>query len=242
MKISYLNIILMSSAFLLIFSSCGNEKKEKSTNSENQTEEKITEVSPEVIFENDYAKVAKVSLAPGESQPAHEGENRVIYSLTDYSIDWKEKGKDLGTKTWKKGDAHFHEAGKHAATNNGTTTAEWLVFIKKSTDLPECGENKIENDVSSVSAEFVKVLLDNDEFKLAEVTLPKGASIPMHSGINRIIYSLTDFQIMYESNKDGKIEKTFKTGDIHWHEACMHSLENLGQTEAKYLVVSYKKK
>lgn len=232
----------MSSAFLLIFSSCGNEKKEKSTNSDNQTEEKITEVSPEVIFENDYAKVVKVSLAPGESQPAHDGESRVIYSLTDYSIDWEEKGEDLETKTWKKGDTHFHEAGKHAATNNGTTTAEWLVFIKKSTDLPECGENKIENDVSSVSAEFVKVLLNNDEFKLTEVTLPKGASIPMHSGVNRIIYSLTDYQIMYESNKEGKIEKTFKSGDIHWHEACQHGLENIGQTEAKYLVVTYKKK
>jgi quercetin dioxygenase-like cupin family protein len=102
--------------------------------------------------------------------------------------------------------------------------------------------NKIENDVSSVSSEFVKVLLDNDEFKLTEVTLPKGANIPIHSGINRIIYSLTDYQIMYESNKEAKVEKAFKTGDIHWHEACMHSLENLGQTEAKYLVVSYKKK
>jgi quercetin dioxygenase-like cupin family protein len=242
MKTINLRVLAMCGVMLLTLGSCKNEKKTEQIDSETPQETIVKNGERSILFENDYAKVVKVSLAPGESQPAHEGENRVIYSLTDYSIDWKEKGEDLGTKTWKKGDAHFHEAGKHAATNNGTTTAEWLVFIKRSTDLPECGENKIENDVSSVSAEFVKVLLDNDEFKLTEVTLPKGANIPMHSGINRIIYSLTDYQIMYESNKEGKVEKAFKTGDIHWHEACMHSLENLGQTEAKYLVVSYKKK
>lgn len=242
MKKSYLNIFLLSSAFILVFSSCGNEKKNKATDSENQVEEKSTEVSPEIIFENEYAKVLKISLAPGESQPTHEGESRVIYSLTDYSIDWEEKGEDLGTKTWKKGEAHYHEAGKHSATNNGTTTAEWLVFTRQNTDLPECGENQIENDVISVSPDFANALLDNNEFKITRVSLPKGGKIPMHAGINRIIYSLTDYQIMYESNKEGKVEKQFKSGDIHWHEACQHRLENIGETEAKYLVVSYKRK
>lgn len=242
MEKSYLNLILLSCVFMLLLTSCGNEKIEESSNSNSQIEQQGSDVTPEVIFENDYSRVLKVVLSPGESQPAHDGENRVIYSLTDYSIDWKENGENIGTKTWKKGEAHYHESGKHTATNNGTTTAEWLIFAKKNTDLPECGENKIENDVSSVSAEFANVLIDNDEFKVIEVTLPVNAKIPMHSGVNRVIYSLSDYQIMYNSTKEGEIEKTFKSGDIHWHEACQHGLENLGQTEAKYLVVSYKEK
>jgi len=242
MKKSYLNIIILSSAFMLVFSSCGSEKKEESTNSKNEVEEKITKVSPEVIFENDYTKVLKVSLAPGESQPTHNGENRVIYSLTDYSIDWKEQGEKLGTKSWKRGDTHFHKAGEHSAKNNGKTTAEWIVFTKKNADLPNCEQNTLENDVNSVSTEFANVLLDNDEFKITEVTLPKDASIPMHSGINRIIYSLSDYQIVYESDSQDKSEKQFKSDDIHWHEACQHALRNNGETDAKFLVVSYKRK
>jgi hypothetical protein len=147
--------IFMAIACTSALSSCkNNEKKDKPTE-----ELTIQTVTPMVIFENDYAKVSKISLAPGEAQATHEGEKRLIYALTDYSIDWEEQGEKLGTKSWKKGDVHFHEAGTHAAKNNGNTLAEWLVFTKKSTDLPECGENTVENDVASVSPDFSQTLL-----------------------------------------------------------------------------------
>lgn len=225
----------------LLLAACGNQS-EKNTQQTTDQVQMSTEVGHELVFENDYAKVVKVILAPGESIKPHQGEKRVIYSLTDYSIDWEEQGEQLGTKSWKKGDVHFHEAGKHSAKNNGTTTAKWIAFIKKNSDLPECGENQIENDVNSVSAEFANVVLDNEAFKVTEVTLPINAKIPMHSGINRVIYSLTDYQITYESDSEGKSEKQFKTGDIHWHEACQHALQNNGEIDAKFLVISYKRK
>lgn len=232
--------VFMAIAFTSVFLSCKNNEK-KDTEKDKPTEElAIRTVSPVVILENDYAKISKISLAPGESQSTHEGEIRVIYALTDYSIDWEEQGKKLSAKTWKKGDVHFHEAGTHAAKNNGTTLAEWLVFTKKSTDLPECGENTVENDVTSVSPDFAQTLFENEDFKMTQVNLPVGESIPMHSGINRIIYSLTDYNLKYESDKEDKLDKEFNSGDIHWHEACRHTLENNGDTEAKFLVVSYR--
>ncbi|MGB5228708.1 MAG: hypothetical protein WBN55_10625 [Eudoraea sp.] len=232
--------VFMVIAFASVFLSCKNNEK-KETEKDKPIEElaEIT-VSPVVIFENDYAKVSKISLAPGESQATHEGEIRLIYALTDFSIDWEEQGKKLGAKTWKKGDVHFHEAGTHAARNNGTTVAEWLVFAKKSTDLPECGENTVENDATSVSPDFAQTLFENEAFKMTQVNLPVGEIIPMHSGINRILYSLTDYNLNYESDKEGKLDKAFTSGDIHWHEACKHALENNGDTEAKFLVVSYR--
>lgn len=225
---------------MLLLSSCGDEKKNKSQDSTSQVEQKGTELTPSVIFENNYSKVAKMSLAPGEFLSTHEGENRLIYSLTDYSLDWEEKGEKLSSKTWKKGDVHFHEAGKHAAKNNGTTKAEWLVFTKKNTALPDCGDNTVENDVTSGSPDFAQLLFNNDDFRITKVTLPKGESISTHAGINRILYSLSDYDLKYESNTNGQVDKQFKVGDIHWHEACKHSLENNGDTDASYLVVSYK--
>ena len=243
MKKSYLFIFVLSSISFLALSSCRNEEKSKSNGSDSQVEQKEKEVSPDVLFENEYAKVSEVTLTPGDFQLAHEGESRVIYSLSDYAIDWEEQGENLETKSWKKGEVHFHEAGTHAAKNTGTTTAEWLVFTRKNTELPECGENTIEdNDVNSVLPQYARVLLDNDDFKITEVSLPKGESIPMHSGINRIIYSLTDYQLMYESSNEEKGEKQFRSGDVHWHDACQHALENNGETEARFLVVSYKPK
>ncbi|MCA0131607.1 hypothetical protein [Winogradskyella alexanderae] len=232
--------VLMLFALPIIFISCKNNK-EKDLEKEATTEEVVKKtVEPVVLFENAYAKVSKISLQPGESQPAHDGESRLIYALTDYTINWHEVGNTSSLKTWKKGEVHFHEPGMHTAENNGNTVAEWLVFSKKNTELPDCGENTVENDVTSVSSDLTETLFENDRFKLTQVTLPSGKKIRTHSGINRIIYSLSDYELKYESNVEGTMDKSFKSGDIHWYEACKHALENKGTTEAKFLVVSYK--
>ncbi len=226
-------------AFTLLLFACGSKDQGK----DQKAEESITsarEVSPKVVFDNDYVKVLKVTLAPAESLQAHEGEKRLIYSLSDYSIDWVERGKNEGTRSWKKGNVHFHEAGSHAARNIGESTAEWLVFVRKGTKLPDCPEQFLEKDVHVVTPEVSRQLFDNDHFRMTEVNLPQGGSIPMHSGLNRVIYSLSGYQILYESDKEGKVERSFKPGDVHWHGACQHALENTGKTEARFLVVSYK--
>jgi len=235
-----INRLLSIFLLTMVLTACGNQNKKE--NQETSVKpDTVKEVEPQVILENQYAKVVKVSLAPGEALAAHEGKKRLIYSLSDYSIAWEEAGKDEGVKMWKKGDVHFHEAGSHAAKNNGDSTAEWLAFIKKDADLPECGENTLDNDVNSIAPDFADKRFDNDVFKITEVTIPQGESIPMHAGVNRIIYSLSDYQIAYESEQEGKGEKTFKSGNIHWHEACQHALENTGETEAKFMVVAFKK-
>ncbi len=227
-KISGLALLVV-----LVFG-CATEKKD-------QQETAASDNTRTSILDNDYAEVVKVVLQPGDAQEAHEGKDRLIYSLNDYSIEWMEKGEDLGVKEWKEGMIHYHVAGMHAAKNNGDTNAEWLVFVRKDSALPECGDNTLENDVTSVAEERTEVLFENELFKATKVVLPAGEKLPMHSGINRVIYSLSDYMVEYESDKEGEIEKSFSAGDVHWHEACMHSMENIGENDAELLVVAYKK-
>jgi quercetin dioxygenase-like cupin family protein len=241
MKTLYQSSAVAVSLILLLCFSCGNEKKKTAEDEATKEVPEMTEATPEVVFENDYSKVSKITLAQGEYLPTHEGENRIIYSLTDYTIDWEENGENLGSKSWKKGDVHFHEAGTHAASNNSSAVAEWLVFTKKTTELPDCEENTLDNDVITVAPDFAEVRFENGIFKVTEVTLPKGEKIAPHSGVNRIVYSLSDYSLLYNSDEEGEEDNTFKVGDIHWHSACMHSLENSGETDANYLVISYKK-
>lgn len=233
--------IIITCILLWTLTACAGSDQNKAPESASNSQEQATAVSPEVLFENDYSEVVKVRLAPGQALASHQGEARVIYSLSDYSIQWEENGQDEGIKSWKAGDVHAHVAGQHSAKNTGDTTAEWLAFIKKEAELPDSEENMLENDVNTVASELSTIRFENDSYKITEVNLPAGQSIPTHSGINRIIYSLSDYSLQYDSNREGSEEKSFKAGEAHWHEASEHALKNIGMTEARFLVVAYKK-
>ncbi|CAA6813652.1 MAG: Unknown protein [uncultured Aureispira sp.] len=243
-RLNLISILIFSSVLMLSLASCENKKKTESKDADSQKEVSTEKGERKIIFENDYAQVISIKLDVGEfiSPPGGKGKDRVIYSLSDYTLDRDKGDGEMESKTWKENEVHFHEAGNHYVKNTGNTTAEWLVFVKKTDDLPECSENKLDNDVHSITPDFSQKLFENDDFKVTKVILTEGKSIPMHSGINRIIYSLNDYQISYESDKEETVEKTFQKDDIHWHEACKHAMQNIGNSEAKFLVVSFKKK
>jgi len=231
--------------FLLVlavgFTACSSGNQENTDSSTANTGESSDQsVEPEKIFENDYARVFRVQLEPGESLSPHEGGPRLIYSLSDYSIDWVENGEQEGTKNWKQGDVHAHGEGMHAATNNGQTTAEWIAFVRKSDQLPACEMQSQEEAMREVSGEQAKVLYEDDMFKIAEVQLAAGEEIPMHEGMNRLIYSMSDYTMAYLEEGEGATQTTYKAGDVHWHDACNHSVSNPGDNNARFLVVGYK--
>jgi quercetin dioxygenase-like cupin family protein len=236
MKKKYLFINLFIVALVALLSACGSESQD----GKETADKKEQKVSPINLFENNYSQVAKVTLKPGEELAEHEGEDRLIYALTDYTIDWYEQGQSLGEKSWKKGDAHVHKADKHSAKNIGSTQAEWIVFVSKTEELPDYEVKNLANDINAVAGNFAKQIFDDNQFRVSEVKLPVNEAIPSHDGINRIIYSLSDYTISYQTDNSETYEKLFKEGETHWHEAGKHALKNIGSTEAHFLVVSFK--
>jgi len=225
-------VALLVGLGLLMISACASEDSETSEAEQNQVE-------PQTVFENDFAKVSKVNLEPGQELGPHEGNDRLIYSLNDYTIEWIVNGESEGEKSWSEGDVHVHGEDTHSAINTGSTEAEWLAFTKKS-EVPDVEMQNLENDVNSLEGDFAELIYDDELFRITEVTLAAGASIPSHDGIHRVIYSLSDYTLSYQS-EEAEIEvRTFEAGDAHWHTPGTHSMDNIGDTEARFLVISYK--
>jgi len=224
--------------FATIFTGCKAEKKDNQP--VDAGPEVAKQVEPASILENDFVKVVAVGLAPGEALTAHQGEERLVYSLSDYTIEWKQDGQDPGSKEWKRGDVHVHKPGEHSAVNNGSSRAEWVIFVKKTDDLPVCEEMDSDKIVTALAGDAARLLYDDANFRVTEISLDPGESIPEHRGMNRIIYSLSDYTIRYRSDKSEVSEKSYSKGEAHWHEGCQHSVENTGTTEARFLVVAFK--
>ncbi len=237
----YLNsfICLALGLGILLLASC--KEQPKTTNDSDTADASASGVvEPEILFENEFVRVVRIVLQPGGELASHDGGRRVIYSVTDYSLQWEEEGKEAVTKSQESGNLHYHDGGVHAAKNTGENVAEWVAFIHKGNKLPECPEEWITNDVASKVPDYATVQFENEVFRIVKLSLPTGAVVPRHSGINRLIYSLNDYTLMYEDDNEDKAEWPMEKGTIHWHEACEHSVENQGAVTAEYLVVGFK--
>ena len=78
------------------------------------------------LFSSVDFHVLEVQLKPGDGQELHEGGWRVIYSLTDYAIQWRQND-NAEQKVWSAGVVHWHEPAKHVTKNTGITQARWVV-------------------------------------------------------------------------------------------------------------------
>lgn len=98
------------------------------------------------------------------------------------------------------------------------------------------GEQAIE-EITAAHPDHAGAVFENDYVKAVEFTLEPGEKLPLHKGGPRAVYALSDYKIKW--NEGGQVtEKEWKTGDAHWHGAIEHAVENIGDTPARYLVVT----
>lgn len=192
-----------------------------------------------VILENEYARVTRVSLPPGASLPTHSGERRVIYSLSDYDVAWTGEGEPSVQRSWSAGEVHFHDAGDHSLTNTGETNAAFLVLERLGADLPETETGPVA-DAAVQNPEATELLLENETFRILRVTLAPGEAQPMHGGRPRVIYSLSDYEILWREPGEPVATRNWSRGDVHWHQSGEHAARNIGETTASWLIVSLK--
>ena len=188
----------------------------------------------EILFENDYVWVTRVKLAPGEGLPMHASGKRFVYPLSDYDVLYI-ANYEPEQMSRRKQEAHFHPAEDHALQNRGKTTVDFVEVILKPTPRP-ASRATAPCEVAKESPKNANVAFENNDGRVVEVTLGPGETLASHFGGNRVVYSLSDYQI-----RMGESEIRFRSGQAHWHDACEHQVENTGQTTARFLVFELKR-
>ena len=190
------------------------------------------------LFENEYAEVMRVALAPGDSLPRHEGGARVVYALGDYEVAFMHEGEET-TRSFSEGDVHFHEAGVHTAENVGDSTAAFVVFERREAELPSAPAVEEEADLGEEAPAKEEELLSSEAFEVHEVTLEPGQRLPDHTGYARVVYALGDYEVAF-MHEGEETTRSFSEGDVHFHEAGPHAIRNTGDRAAEFLVVELK--
>lgn len=181
---------------------------------------------------NDYVRVLRFDLAPGEALPGHRGGRRVVYALNDYQVAWTENGDALGQGRWSEGDVHVHGPGVHAIENTGENTASFVIVERLDAALPEA---PVPTGAEALPA-GARGLHAGEHFGVLNVELAPGEAQQDHPGGWRAIYALTGSTI--EWRQDGNVsERSWRAGQAHWHAPGIHAAANTGETTARWLVV-----
>jgi quercetin dioxygenase-like cupin family protein len=224
-----ISLIILPALLILLMAAC------------DRGEEDILLLMPDntrLIYENEFIRVLNVMLEPGQAQPLHMGGNRLIYALSEYTIRYTQP-EDITEMNWNRGGVHWHEKGMHAVENIGETTVEYLVIERKDTDLPVVDSPHPDIDEALAETGLAMEMFENAHARVCRIAIPPGESTPAHVSPHRLVYSLSDYTIRFTSEETGVVENEFSEGDMHWHPAGMHTVENIGQTEAVYMVFSF---
>jgi quinol monooxygenase YgiN/quercetin dioxygenase-like cupin family protein len=88
--------------------------------------------------------------------------------------------------------------------------------------------------------ENYKVLLENDKVRVMEFQLRKGARENFHSHPAAVTYVLQGFKIRFTLPDGSTVVRETKTGDVFYGDAIIHSPENIGDTDARGLLIEMK--
>jgi len=194
----------------------------------------------ETPHETAYAHVHRVNLPAGEEIAPHEGGPRVIYSLSDYTLQFETDG-TATERTVESGTVHDHEGGVHSVANTGDQPASFIAFERIDGPLPEASPTVETLDaVSLPNGATHEVMLTNDRVTVHRIALEPGTSLPSHYGHPRVVYALSDYTVTFiDPDSDERTERSFSAGDVHDHGPGMHAVENTGDQRAEYLVVAF---
>jgi len=202
----------------------------------------IVSAAPEhvsVAFENEWVRALRITLEPGAQLPRHGGGDRVVYSLSDYTIEWSEGDESPMEMSWTAGQAHWHAGGPHAVRNTGTSVAEFLVVERRGAELPPEAQTTSETEAAPPSPEHGRIVLENDAVRVAELELPPGESTGRHWGGSRVVFALSDDTTRWTEGDADPVEMSWSEGQAHWHVSGDHEVENIGESPARFLVVTF---
>ncbi|MCC6859624.1 MAG: hypothetical protein IT158_13730 [Bryobacterales bacterium] len=185
-----------------------------------------------LLLENEQLLVMQFTLASQAELPMHEGRDRVVYSLSDYKLQFIPQDGTPVVRDFRKGDAHWHSSGMHSVKNIGPIPAEFLVVARKAPN-PTPG---VTSNLAELAPASAKVVFENQDAKVLEVSLKPGEKQPVHNGAARLVYSLTPARVRFTAGKEST-EHEYAAGAVHYHAGGPHRVENLSKEPIRYVVI-----
>jgi quercetin dioxygenase-like cupin family protein len=97
------------------------------------------------------------------------------------------------------------------------------------------------DDAVKVAPDSYKVLLENDQVRVLEVRIKRGAKSEMHSHPRSVAICLNDQRLNFTFPNGKSEDADLKRGQAVWLDGISHAVENVGTEDVSSVVVELKK-
>lgn len=95
-------------------------------------------------------------------------------------------------------------------------------------------------DPVQVSSDNYKMLMENDQVRVLEMTLKAGETDVTHSHPSETVYFLKGGKVKIHMPDGGAMEAEIQDGHVMWHEGWTHQVQNLGTSDIRAIIVESK--
>ena len=95
-------------------------------------------------------------------------------------------------------------------------------------------------DPVEVPGKNYKSLLENEQVRVLEMTLNAGEKDTTHSHPDETVYFISGGKVKIHLPDGGAMEVELPDGHVMWHEAWTHTVENVGATNIRAIIVESK--
>ena len=96
-------------------------------------------------------------------------------------------------------------------------------------------------DPTQTAPKNYRLLLDNAEVRVLEMTLKAGEKDVEHSHQDETVYFITGSKVRIHLPGKQSMEVDLPDGHVMWHEAWTHTVENIGATDIRAIIVENKR-
>ena len=92
-------------------------------------------------------------------------------------------------------------------------------------------------DPTTAASENYKTLLENDQVRVLEMTLPAGSMDNRHSHPNETVFFVKGGKVRIYLDDGEALEAELPDEHVMWHEAWTHTVQNLGSTDIRAIII-----
>ena len=198
---------------------------------------KVAPKQCKVAFENEYVRVLRWNVGPGEKVPMHEHPALVSVSLSGGKTSFTSPDGKTREAEVKPGQVTWSDAEKHSSQDTGGKPGEIIQVELKKKPGPAVTAITASEDAVKVDPQHYKAEFQNDRVRVLRIRYGPSEKSVMHAHPANVAVFLNDSHGRF-ALPDGKtMEADFKAGQVDWGDKEKHLPENMGSKPFELILV-----